>query len=188
MLVLRPRYVVKGGFVMAGSPVPANRSVDALNFDESRVRAVLRLGGIARVDVDDGLQVVRLKYLEARASGSAAAIRSPTAWACAVASNVAADWHRHRSREVRIRDALATQAQRLDVSAPDHAVEVAMVLDDVLRGLSPKHVQVLVLRYFEDLSVRDISRVLDVPLGTVKSRLHHAESAVRDGLRTGVRR
>ena len=49
-----------------------------------------------------------------------------------------------------------------------------------LRRLPPGQRGVLVLRYFLDLSVPQIADALRVPLGTAKSRLHHAQRAMRD--------
>jgi RNA polymerase sigma factor (sigma-70 family) len=48
-----------------------------------------------------------------------------------------------------------------------------------LRRLPPGQRGVLVLRYFLDLSVPQIADALRVPLGTAKSRLHHAQQAMR---------
>ena len=44
----------------------------------------------------------------------------------------------------------------------------------VLRAMSVEHRTVLVLRYFADLTDRQIAEVLRVPIGTVKSRLARA--------------
>jgi RNA polymerase sigma-70 factor (ECF subfamily) len=41
---------------------------------------------------------------------------------------------------------------------------------------------VLVLRFYLDLSVREIASELGLPEGTVKSRLHTAVGAMRDRL------
>lgn len=54
--------------------------------------------------------------------------------------------------------------------------------DEVHRALARlTHEQraVLVLRYFLDLSVPEVADVMGVPLGTAKSRLHHALRAMR---------
>jgi RNA polymerase sigma-70 factor (ECF subfamily) len=40
-----------------------------------------------------------------------------------------------------------------------------------------------VLRFYADLPVKDIAAALDVPEGTVKSRLHAAVNAMRERLR-----
>jgi RNA polymerase sigma-70 factor (ECF subfamily) len=57
--------------------------------------------------------------------------------------------------------------------------------DVVLRGLhqlSASERSVLVMRYYLDLSVPQIADALHVPVGTAKSRLHHAQRAMRAAL------
>jgi RNA polymerase sigma-70 factor (ECF subfamily) len=49
--------------------------------------------------------------------------------------------------------------------------------DQILRGLAgldPEHRIVIVLRYWGDLSLEAIAERLDLPLGTIKSRIHYA--------------
>lgn len=53
---------------------------------------------------------------------------------------------------------------------------------DLLRGLSPPLRSVAVLHYVEDLTVADIAEALEVPEGTVKSRLSRARDALRASL------
>jgi RNA polymerase sigma-70 factor (ECF subfamily) len=48
-----------------------------------------------------------------------------------------------------------------------------------LRTLSVQHRTVVVLRYYEDLSVEEIADRVRAPAGTVKSRLHHGLRALR---------
>lgn len=43
----------------------------------------------------------------------------------------------------------------------------------------PEYVEPLVLRDVQQLDYAEIARVLDLPLGTVKARIHHARKAVR---------
>jgi len=57
--------------------------------------------------------------------------------------------------------------------------------DVVLRGLrrlTARERSVLVLRYYLDLTVPQVADAMKVPLGTAKSRLHHAEVAMRAAL------
>ena len=49
----------------------------------------------------------------------------------------------------------------------------------LLAALPAEHREVLVLREFEDMSYSDIARVLDIPIGTVMSRLARARSALK---------
>lgn len=52
-------------------------------------------------------------------------------------------------------------------------------LQAALGKLSEEHRTVVVLRYLEDMSVSEVAELLDVPEGTVKSRLHHALRKLR---------
>lgn len=49
----------------------------------------------------------------------------------------------------------------------------------LLKTLAPRHREVLVLRYFEDLKIKEIAEILAVSPGTVKSRLHYAITYLR---------
>jgi RNA polymerase sigma-70 factor (ECF subfamily) len=44
----------------------------------------------------------------------------------------------------------------------------------ILQALQPHHREALVLRFYHDLSLKEIAEITDCPLGTVKSRLYHA--------------
>lgn len=144
---------------------------------ERRVRAVLALGGVPQADLPDGVQQVRLRLLERAASGREAP-RDVSAWAAVVASNLAMDWHRARRRQDRIGERLAALRQPAQASGEDDGLlrlAVARGLDE----LPGAQRQVLVLRFYADLSVRGIAEELGIPEGTVKSRLHAAVRALR---------
>jgi len=57
------------------------------------------------------------------------------------------------------------------------------VLHEAVQGLPEKHRITVVLHYMEGASVREISSILRVPAGTVKSRLNTARGMLRDALR-----
>ncbi|HEX6201127.1 MAG TPA: sigma-70 family RNA polymerase sigma factor, partial [Thermoanaerobaculia bacterium] len=48
-----------------------------------------------------------------------------------------------------------------------------------LQELSPAHREILVLRDYQDLSYNEIAAVLEIPAGTVMSRLHAARRSLR---------
>jgi RNA polymerase sigma-70 factor (ECF subfamily) len=70
------------------------------------------------------------------------------------------------------------------VEAAAPSVDLASVLDvrAALAGLTPEHRAVLVLRDLDGLSEAETARLLEVPAGTVKSRLHRARAAVKEVL------
>ena len=45
--------------------------------------------------------------------------------------------------------------------------------------LSPRHREVILLRFVDDMRLNEISEALGIPTGTVKSRLHHALRELR---------
>jgi RNA polymerase sigma-70 factor (ECF subfamily) len=66
----------------------------------------------------------------------------------------------------------------------EFSVADAEAIHAALEQLPPEHREVLVLRFLEEMSYDDIARVVGCPLGTVRSRLHHA----RRGLRRAIER
>lgn len=55
-------------------------------------------------------------------------------------------------------------------------------MDAALARLTTDHRAVVVHHYYLGLSLPEIADAFDIPLGTAKSRLHHARLALRDGL------
>ena len=55
-------------------------------------------------------------------------------------------------------------------------------LQRAIGQLSPDHRQVVVLRYFADMTVPELARAAGLTEGTVKSRLHRAHQALRQEL------
>ncbi|MFI8927624.1 RNA polymerase sigma factor [Streptomyces sp. NPDC053474] len=148
---------------------------------EARVRAVLSLGGVPYGELQDGVQQVRLRLLERAAKGEQAP-RNVSAWAAVVASNWAVDWHRARHRQERLGERLAAlRPERPEDDGAESRVlslAVAQGLDELPDGQR----QVVVLRFYADLPVRDIAAELGIPEGTVKSRLHTAVRMLRTRL------
>jgi RNA polymerase sigma-70 factor (ECF subfamily) len=60
--------------------------------------------------------------------------------------------------------------------------EEGRVLRQALDSLPLMHKEILVLRHFEELDYASIAVVLDIPLGTVMSRLFHARRKLKDAL------
>jgi RNA polymerase sigma-70 factor (ECF subfamily) len=55
-------------------------------------------------------------------------------------------------------------------------------LETAIRRLSVDHRTVLVLHHYADLPLDRVAQVLEIPIGTVNSRLHHAMRAMRAAL------
>ncbi len=78
----------------------------------------------------------------------------------------------------------ADQDRRPTASAPDAFGEVhdKMLIEQALAQLRPDDQIALGLRYYHDLKLAEIAAILDVPVGTVKSRLNHARSRLRTAI------
>jgi RNA polymerase sigma-70 factor (ECF subfamily) len=57
-----------------------------------------------------------------------------------------------------------------------HAQEAGVLLQEALERLDEEPRQIIVLRDIQDLSYEEIADILDLPRGTVKSRLHRARA------------
>ena len=62
-----------------------------------------------------------------------------------------------------------------EVFSPEDAVEIHICLKE----LQPEHKEVLMLRFLEQMSYKQISEVLNCNPGTVKSRIHYAKLALK---------
>ena len=56
------------------------------------------------------------------------------------------------------------------------------VLHRALAGLGESHREIVQLRHWQDMSYEEIAQVLDMPVGTVMSRLYRARRALQDAL------
>jgi RNA polymerase sigma-70 factor, ECF subfamily len=99
------------------------------------------------------------------------------AWLAAITRNVAIDMCRARAvRPGPVTDA-APAAER--VTDPIDRALLRMALSDALSGVSAEHRGVLVRTVLHDRSHADVAAELGVPLGTVKSRVHHGLRSLR---------
>lgn len=70
--------------------------------------------------------------------------------------------------------------------APDEEVskiELQEIIQNEILKLPEKYRAVIVLKYIEELPLLEISKILDLPIGTVKTRIHRGREALRKQLR-----
>jgi RNA polymerase sigma-70 factor (ECF subfamily) len=95
-------------------------------------------------------------------------------WLHRIAVNRAIDWSRARAvrHEVAASDALLDAAGAAPTAAEQ--LERGGEIEAALAGLSVEHRAVVILRYLLDYTPGEIGRMLDLPRGTVNSRLRRA--------------
>jgi RNA polymerase sigma-70 factor (ECF subfamily) len=75
-----------------------------------------------------------------------------------------------------------------EYSRPGHAleqVEEEQRIQNALNRLSPEHRAVLILKDIEDQKYEQMAEILQVPIGTIRSRLHRARAELREILEAG---
>ena len=161
--------------------IVSERAADAGSLIRSRVDAAFRLARAILLDDRDAEDAVQEAVLSAWRRQ--AAIRDPErfdAWFDRIVVNECRDQLRKRRRAVPV--AAAPVGFEPMAAAPDTGTDAD--LDRALASLSVDHRIVVVMRYLQDRTVDDIAARLDIPAGTVKSRLHHALKALRADLET----
>jgi RNA polymerase sigma-70 factor (ECF subfamily) len=63
------------------------------------------------------------------------------------------------------------------------SLEIQQQIQQEISKLPEKYRSVIVLKYIEELSLNEISSILELPLGTVKTRIHRGREALREHLR-----
>ena len=138
--------------------------------------AVRRAHALAGYLLGDSMEAM------ARAWRALRSLRDPAAfdvWLDRILVNACRDRLRRR-RVVRVVDLEASR--ELEARDPFRDFLARDELGSALDALTPDQRVVVVLRFWRDLSLEQISERLGWPLGTVKSRLHHAMAAMRDRL------
>ncbi len=86
-------------------------------------------------------------------------------------------WQRFRILD-KVKSMLRTTADR-SMESYAETLGVREELARALHALPQKQREVIVLRYYQDYALEEISRLLRIPIGTVKSRHHHALKQLR---------
>jgi RNA polymerase sigma-70 factor (ECF subfamily) len=141
-----------------------------------QVRRILFLQGLCD-EVDDAVQEVFIKVFRTELPAEERFL----AWFYRVILNTGRDQGRRRKTRRGLVERLegiaaVDRAQGAPAAPTDPALRAA------LDGLAPAFREAVALRFFADLSLESIAAAQDVPLGTVKSRLHGAMARLRQTL------
>ncbi|PLT33611.1 RNA polymerase sigma factor SigW [Bacillus sp. V5-8f] len=63
------------------------------------------------------------------------------------------------------------------------SMEIQETIQAAIKKLPDKYRAPIVLKYIEELSLKEISEILELPVGTVKTRIHRGREALRNQLR-----
>ena len=143
-------------------------------------RVLLRLG-LEPAEVEDVGQETLVKLWHGSSSFRGGS--SVSTWACRIAINQGISLLRSpRRRTADLPLGLAVEGPEREIARRELAAEVrAAVL-----ALTPALRAVVILREFEGFSYREMAQALEIPIGTVMSRLNEARSRLRRNLRLAV--
>lgn len=140
-----------------------------------QARRILFLQGYCD-EVDDAVQDVFLKVYRAQIPPEATLLP----WFYRVILNTGRDHGRRRKTRAGLEERLQSVAPRSSVEAPAGPADPA--LREALAHLPAELRECVALRFFADLALEEIANAQEVPVGTVKSRLHTAMKRLRSAL------
>ena len=129
----------------------------------------------SQTDADDVLQEV---YLSAYRNFSG--LKNKDAfkpWIISIARNKCNDYFRVKAAQMEIS---IEELSQQELSAGRLGISVVHTVRETLDRLGDKDKQILYLYYWKELPQTEIAKILDIPVGTVKSRLHTAKRNFKD--------
>jgi len=107
-------------------------------------------------------------------------------WLFAIAYNILTDHYRHvgyQALYVEHVQQTTTESVDEDISVNLEKKDFDKALNEVLKSFSEAEQLLFDLRFTQELSVADIARIIQIPEGTVKSRLHALTNKLRNKLK-----
>jgi len=161
-----------------------------LLFEEHRTR-IYRICLLYADSTDDAKDILQETFL--RAYKSVHKFRgesSFTTWLTRIAINICLNMRRDRRAAEPIEDADRLDSATLGLpdsieGNPEEALKVRELRERVMtlvERLPPRERMAFVLKHFEHLKIREISVIMKISEGTVKSFLHRAVVTLREGL------
>ena len=103
-------------------------------------------------------------------------------WLFGIASRLAKQQHRQEAQAEEAASRMGSEPADVAQASPEqrlHDLTPSSPVADALMQLPDRDREPLLLHVWDDLSYEDVARALDVPLGTVRSRIHRARQDLR---------
>lgn len=135
-------------------------------------------------DYDDAAETAQEVFLSAyRAIGQFRGDANFSTWLYRIALNHASTRRKstnsRQRRLVPIDDTELVDDVELGPAETLEKKEIRQRVQRALNELQPEDAMVILLRDLQDIAYEDVARVLNIPVGTVKSRLHRARQALK---------
>ncbi len=141
---------------------------------------VFRLAYLLLGDPDEAEDIAQETFLRAYRSLKRFDTERPLRpWLLRIASNLAHNRHRSIGRYLSALTSFAQQDPENIKSTTIQPDDEGQSLWQAVKKMTRPFQEVIYLRYFLDMSEKEMADTLEVPAGTVKSRLHRALSKLR---------
>jgi len=130
-------------------------------------------------DADDMTQDCGVRALRAWNQFNGTASRK--AWLFGIARRTRVDWLRNKKRENKTIKSQKVEQQSKTVSEESNIKNIDKVWDAV-KNLNEEYSEVIHLRFAAGLSYEQIAHTLEIPIGTVRSRLHRGLKAIKENV------
>jgi RNA polymerase sigma-70 factor (ECF subfamily) len=169
-----------------------NGELEAFEMLYDRYKRPLYRAAVAITHNEDAAEeILQDAFIRAyRAMDRVDASKSLSPWLHRIVVNLSYNWTRGSNRWPLSFDTVIDSLLAGPAACPERVAErgeMREIVQEAIAALSFKRRAVLVLYYVQGFSLQEIAYILDCPLGTVKSRLHHACKALREHLREDAR-
>ena len=105
-------------------------------------------------------------------------------WIYTIARNHCINHLSKRKMPMATEDPDTSLSASVNASQEDKVIrkELHLEIDRILATFSEDNQQIAFLRYYEGMTHREIARIMDIPTGTVKSRLHTSRAILKKAL------
>ncbi|MHA6250297.1 RNA polymerase sigma factor [Oceanobacillus sp. CAU 1775] len=101
------------------------------------------------------------------------------AWITTIATRTAIDIYNKNKKRI------THELKEEHIPVSDDINYKKMELENYLESIPPEQKQILILKYIEDLTEKEIAKLLSIKLGTVKSRIYRAKQKLFDQYQLG---
>jgi RNA polymerase sigma-70 factor (ECF subfamily) len=147
-----------------------------------------------REDAEDAAQEIILKLY--KKLGSFRKESAFSTWMNYVASNTCRDYLRKRKRnqvlyldeDIRTDESSISRELPSEEDTPEERMEkkeLGILMQEALFKLKDDHKEILLMREYQELSYEEISEILEISVGTVKSRIYRARQDLKGLLNQG---
>lgn len=100
-----------------------------------------------------------------------------------VAFSKCTDYLRKNKKEIKLHKSFSDPSDPIDLQKEIEKKDLLTHINNAVENLSIEQREVFLLRQYSNLTFKEISKILNLPLGTVLSRMHLAMLSLRESLK-----